>query len=189
MVIDKVSIRKEVLEKRDQIEETEREYSSLICADKIIGHQWFYKADTIFCVNSHGSEINTKFIIEEAFLQNKKVFVPKIINHKMEFYQIYSYQDLKSGYKGIFEPITSENPFIYNEDNLHKNNILFIMPGVAFDQSNHRIGYGGGYYDRYLADKPYFVTYSIAIGFKCQMVTTLLPQEPTDIKPYQIILV
>ena len=189
MEINKTTIRKEVLKKRDYLSKSERDYKSFICADRIIGHQWFYKAESIFCFISFGSEIDTRLIIEEAWKQGKKVYVPKIINHKMDFYEIHSYQELEQGYRGIFEPIYTENPFLYKEQELLTTPFLFLMPGVAFDQANHRLGYGGGYYDRYLADKPILATYSIAIGFACQFVTELLPQEATDIKPYQIILV
>lgn len=63
-----------------------------------------------------------------------------------------------------------------------------LMPGVAFDVYGNRLGYGGGYYDRYLAAHPYFLTYSIGIGHSCQRVEEL-PIEETDCKPYQVILV
>ena len=63
------------------------------------------------------------------------------------------------------------------------------MPGVAYDPYGNRLGYGGGYYDRYLAAHPQFMTCSIAIGYSCQRTQRQLPVEETDCRPYQVILV
>jgi len=62
-----------------------------------------------------------------------------------------------------------------------------LMPGVAFDGMRNRIGYGKGFYDRYLFDKPALQLRTIAIGFKCQKVEAI-PANDNDIKPYQVIL-
>ena len=61
------------------------------------------------------------------------------------------------------------------------------MPGVAFDKQRNRIGYGKGFYDRYLADKEKLQLRTIAIGFQCQLVEAAL-SDRNDIKPYQVIL-
>ena len=66
--------------------------------------------------------------------------------------------------------------------------ILMLMPGVAFDKKRHRIGYGKGFYDRYLAGKEALQLRTIAVGFQCQMVEEI-PAEELDIKPYQVICV
>ena len=65
---------------------------------------------------------------------------------------------------------------------------LFLMPGSVFDPLGNRMGYGGGFYDRYLADREALRLRSIAVGFRCQQVESV-PVEETDVKPYQVILV
>ena len=85
---------------------------------------------------------------------------------KMEFYAINDISELKTGFKGIYEP----DPFFYGQavsDEEGKNAIMF-MPGLAFDTYGNRIGYGGGYYDRYLADHD--INVKIAVCFDFQVV-------------------
>jgi 5-formyltetrahydrofolate cyclo-ligase len=66
--------------------------------------------------------------------------------------------------------------------------MLLLMPGVAFDVYGNRMGYGKGFYDRFLRDKELLQTFSIAIGYKCQRVD-FIPVEEHDLKSYQVILV
>ncbi len=65
---------------------------------------------------------------------------------------------------------------------------LCLVPALACDASGIRLGYGGGFYDRYLADREALRLRSIAVGFRCQQVESV-PVEETDVKPYQVILV
>ena len=124
----------------------------------------------------------------------KKVFVPKIMAcdqngqnvQTMEFFQIFSLEDLKEGYKGIQEPEGNTDRYVYREEEAKKT--LLLMPGVGFDPLRRRLGYGKGFYDRFLEDKEALWTRSIAIGHVCQMAEEL-PEEERDVKPYQVILV
>ena len=65
---------------------------------------------------------------------------------------------------------------------------LFLMPGSVFDPFGNRMGYGTGFYDRYLSDKEALRLRSIAVGFRCQQAEEV-PMEETDLKPCQVILV
>ena len=177
----KSKIRKEILALRKDIPENEKAKSKVLISEKIIGHQWYYSADTILLYKSYGSELNTDFIAEDAFKKGKKVYYPKVCGDVMEFYQVSSLDMLKSGYKGILEPEETKL-FCYKE--LSGENVLMIMPGVAFDVYRNRIGYGKGYYDKYLSDKPSIRT--IAVGYVCQIVEKIEANE-TDIRPMQII--
>lgn len=180
----KKDIRKNIINLRNRMTLEERSKVSLMVTERIIGHQWFYKADTILCFISFGSEIDTTEIIQEALLKKKKVFVPKVFEDQMNFYRITNLTELVEGYKGIMEPTGESEEYQYSSD---KDTALMIMPGVAFDLSRNRIGYGKGFYDRYLMDKEVLQLHTIAIGFKCQMVEEI-PQEEQDIRPYQIIV-
>ncbi len=180
----KSEIRKMILNKRDNLSERERGMASMMLTERILGHQWFYRARDILCFVNYGSEISTEEIISEALRMGKRVFVPKVEGEEMAFYGITSMADLESGYKGIREPKGNTEKYEYRSH--EAVNTLLIMPGVAFDQYRNRIGYGKGFYDRFLADKEELRNHSIAVGFRCQLVEEL-PAEDTDIKPYQVI--
>lgn len=180
----KKEIRRKVLERRDSLGPMERKRSEILMTERILGHQWYYGAKELLIFVSYGSEIETAPIWEEALRQNKKVYVPCIVEDNMEFYRIMGKADLHPGYKGIPEPINIENreKYVFSEEKI--TSTLMLLPGVAFDPTRNRIGYGKGFYDRYLADKAELHT--IAIGFDCQMVSAIETEE-TDVKPMQVI--
>lgn len=182
----KRALRKAVLAKRDDLPMQERKMADMAMADRIIGHQWFYGAEVLLAFVNYGSEIGTVEIIEEAIRKGKKVFVPRIEGDEMKFYQITSREQLTEGYKGIPEPDGTTEGFEYNT--YKERRMLLLMPGVAFDIYGNRMGYGKGFYDRFLRDKELLQTYSIGIGYKCQRVD-FIPVEEHDLKPYQVILV
>lgn len=179
----KKEIRKTVLARRDALAPEARAKASRILADRIIGHQWFYRAEAILCFVSFGSEIDTQELLAEAWRRGKKVYVPKVEQGNMEFYRVFSGEDLREGYRGIPEPDGRSERYSYRS----QERVLMLMPGVAFDPFRRRLGYGGGYYDRYLAGQAELKTYTIGIGFACQRVEEL-PEEELDVRPYQVIL-
>lgn len=180
----KREIRKRIISERDKLSEEERRRSQVLLTERILGHQWFCKAKELLIFVSFGSEIDTGDIISEAHRLNKKVYIPKVVGDVMEFYRLTPNEALVEGYKGIFEPDLSKEPekFIYSKDKADE--ILMIMPGVAFDVMRNRIGYGKGFYDKYLADKADMHT--IAVGFAMQMVSEIVADEK-DIRPMQVI--
>ncbi|MBQ2803857.1 MAG: 5-formyltetrahydrofolate cyclo-ligase [Lachnospiraceae bacterium] len=184
--VAKRNFRKQILAKRDALSEEERRRSELLLTERICGHQWFYLADSLLCFVSYGSEISTREIIEEALRKGKKVYVPKVVSQDMIFYRITSLEELVEGYRSIREPRGDTERFVYQADKA--DTVLMLMPGAVFDKQKNRIGYGKGFYDRYLADKEGLRLRSIGIGFACQLVETL-PAEEWDIKPYQVICV
>ena len=94
----------------------------------------------------------------------------------MIFYKLTDFSQLEPGYFGIPEPASGEIA--------DWPKALMIMPGVAFDRANHRVGYGGGFYDRYLEKHPQLER--VAIAFSFQMLPEV-PTEPTDICPQIIV--
>lgn len=186
VICNKRQLRKQILSLRDALTPHERERAALMLTERICGHQWFYLADTVLGFVSYGSEIDTSDILREALAKGKKVFVPKVTGDDMIFYRIYSMEDLTEGYKGIPEPVGDTESFIYSPETAHK--LLMLMPGAVFDLQKNRIGYGKGFYDRYLADKPDLQLRTIAVGYQCQLVDEL-PAQAWDIKPYQVICV
>ena len=157
---------------------------------------WDYFKFTILIFASYGSEIDTTEIILEALRTGKKVYVPKVEGDRMNFYRIRSMDHLRPGYKGIPEPVAQAVIAADNADEHGKSmelyeyvaeempHALMIMPGVAFDRENHRVGYGGGFYDRYLEKHPQLER--VAVAFSFQMLPEV-PTEPTDICPQIVV--
>lgn len=197
--MNKQQIRKQVLAGRDNLSREERDRGAILLTERICGHQWFYRSDIILAFASYKSEIDTTQIIEEALRLGKQVYVPKVepvdagqtcggeAQQTLVFYRINSMTELTAGYKGIPEPVPTEAER-YRYDPAEAERILVLMPGAVFDRRRNRIGYGKGFYDRFLADKEKLQLRTIGVGFACQMVEEL-PAEDWDIKPYQVICV
>ena len=136
----------------------------------------YVNARNICAYISKGNEVDTKLIIERAWADGKHVYVPKVYGKEMEFIEIADYGELAPGNFGILEPKSDDRSEI-------KDGLMF-MPGVAFDKTRSRIGFGGGYYDRYLEKHEYLVT--AALAYDCQIVESIA-SEQTDIKPHIIV--
>ena len=188
--MNKGDIRRKALALREALSDEERERARVLLTERILGHQWFYRAGILLGYASYGSEINTGEILSEALRLGKEVYLPRVISSgaqpEMVFMQIHSMQELIPGYKGIPEPPEDGKIYEYSPGNTER--VLMLMPGVAFDGMRNRIGYGKGFYDRYLADKPDLQMKTIGAGFLCQMVERI-PGGEHDIKPYQVICV
>lgn len=107
----------------------------------------YAKCDTVFTYVSKDLEVDTYAIIRAAWANGKKVAVPKCIeDSKMDFYYIESMDDLEDGAFGVREPIVDKCKKV---SDLSKG--LCIVPGLSFDAEGYRLGYGKGYYDRFLS--------------------------------------
>lgn len=207
LTAEKKRIRREMLAIRDALSQEEQRRASCLITERLLGHQWFYRADMLLCYVSYGSELDTGELIREALRLGKQVYVPRVLKeHRMDFYRILKPEELKPGFHGIPEPPVTAPVYPGIRMTEHTENgeapaqragavpssnrkqVLMLVPGVAYDPYGNRLGYGGGYYDRYLTAHPEFQTYSIGIGHSCQRVAKL-PVEETDCKPYQVILV
>ncbi len=190
MAMKKDEIRRQVLALRSHLSEAERERAAVLLTERILGHQWFYRSDTLLGFAGCGSEIETGGILQEALRVGKRVYLPRVIadgHREMAFLRIHALSDLEPGYRGIPEPGEGAEAYEYSAGDA--GNVLMLMPGVAFDGYRNRIGYGKGFYDRYLADKPDLRLRTVAVGFRCQMVAGEIPCGEHDVRPYQVICV
>ena len=186
----KKQIRRQTLWLREQLTQEERKKAALLMTERILGHQWFYRSGKILGFASYGSEIDTGEILQEALRMGKEVYLPRVEGEEMLFYRICSLDELVEGYRGIPEPSAVSGQgavhevYLYTKENAEDT--LMLMPGVAFDKRRNRIGYGKGFYDRYLADKEALQLRTIAVGYRCQLLEEI-PAQENDIRPYQVI--
>ncbi len=143
IVQSKNVLRKQVLDIRKGLSDEEIIERSRQIVLNIISSSEYKNAECIYAYMPVRGEVDVTSLIEAAWRAGKRVAVPKVIDRDLIFYYIKSFGELDTGSFGIREP----------KDGLEEalcENALLIIPGVAFDKSGHRIGYGGGFYDRYL---------------------------------------
>ncbi len=143
----KQSIREESRRRRTEMEPARRAERDRRIADNVRRLHQYAPAGTLLIYMSTPIEIDTKRIIENAWEDGKKVAVPRCIpeTRLMEFHYITSFEDLRSGTFGVLEP-DEDLPIV--ED---FSGCLMIVPAMQFDISGYRLGYGKGYYDRYMS--------------------------------------
>ena len=172
----KKDIRKKIFAERKLRTDEQIEIMSRTITDKVTALPAFKNADRILVYADYNHEVVTEYLIKEAWKAGKEVAVPKVVGKDMVFYKLTDFARLEPGYFGIPEPVSGEI--------VNWSKALMIMPGVAFDRANHRVGDGGGFYDRYLEKHPQLER--IAIAFSFQMLPEV-PTEPTDICPQIIV--
>ena len=151
-----MDIREEKAALRRSLKEQRAALDPRLCAQwdeeiarKVIGSEWFAKADMVFCYVSVGREVDTSSILDAAWRQGKRIAVPRCAaKGQMDFFVINSREELAPGAYHIPEPKEACPRAEATPDS------LCIVPGLSFDQRGYRLGYGGGYYDRFLAQFP-----------------------------------
>ncbi len=141
--MDKSIIRKKVLEKRKLIKN--KQILDEKIKNNLLSEEIIRKRKNILVYVSLKDEVDTISLIKELFKLEKNVYVPKVIGSKIVFYKINSLNELKIGSFNILEP-TGNLAFDNSSDS------CIIVPGLLFDNFNNRLGYGKGYYDRFLSN-------------------------------------
>lgn len=179
-------LRAQILQRREALTTQERERAALLLAERILGHQWYYLSHTVLGFAAYGSEIDADEILREALRQGKTLYLPRVEGEEMHFYRVGTLEELCPGYKGIREPAADAQRYVYDE--AQAAGTLMLMPGTAFDRERNRMGYGKGFYDRFLADKSKLQLRTVGVGFACQLLEEI-PYGEEDIRPYQVICV
>ncbi len=185
--MDKKILRNKMLHMRNQLSDEECVKRSEQITYHLINTDAYQKAEYLLVYIHYQKEVMTDQIIMHALSTGKHVFVPRVSGKDMEFYEIHSFEDCNSGFHGISEP--SESCVSFPEvcctvtSPSEKNtlqNTLMILPGLAFDSTGHRLGYGGGYYDRYLAQTGIECT-KMAVAYSFQVIIDV-PHEQYDVR-------
>jgi len=174
---EKTRLRKELKEKRAYLQKENPERDTFIF-EKIKKEKMFLQAECIFCYLAYGTETKTDKIIEEILRLGKTLVVPKCTdeNGTMIAVRINSTEELKVGMYGIKEPASDTS---FDKEKID----LAIVPGLAFDKKGFRLGYGKGYYDRFLSGSG---IKTIGICRK-ELLLETIPKDKTDIAVNKVI--
>lgn len=160
----KARIRREVLGVRDALGDGDRRIFDRLIRERLFELPEWKGSQIILTYLSFGSEADTREIVRKALFAGKRVFCPRITDSdrgEMVFVRLRDAEDVEKNRMGIDEPAGDE---VFAQD---ADDALMIIPGVAFSASLERIGYGGGYYDRYLAG--HGGAKRLAICYECQV--------------------
>lgn len=178
----KKEIRTRALKERGALPPEKRDSFDLEIHRLAAAHPLFQNAREIYCYASFRDEVSTAGLMELAWMAGKKVAVPRVTGSlQMEFYYIESILELLPGYQGIPEPEGDMVKIAVPEKGLSPNrndDILVILPGAAFDRTGNRIGYGKGFYDRYLRNFPWCRRMGLAYSVQC---VEKIPADPWDV--------
>lgn len=125
--------------------------------EMLVSHPMYRRARAIYGYLSYNQEVRTEPILRRAQADGKRIAVPKVFGEEMRFLWLEDWSKIAEGYCGIPEPVDGE---IADDPTA-----LVLMPGLAFDPQGHRLGYGGGFYDRFLANEPH-PTIALCYGFQ-----------------------
>ncbi|MEN8190969.1 MAG: 5-formyltetrahydrofolate cyclo-ligase [Thermodesulfobacteriota bacterium] len=168
---ERLNLRKEVLKERDQIAEQLRNDKSQRIAERVLAFPRLSEAQTLFVYVSFRSEVATFDLISQLLAQGREILVPLTLVNEKRLLAVRINdleQDLEPGYCGIPEP--REELVAQSCD--PKTIDTVILPGSVFDERGGRLGYGGGYYDRFLSQEAPGA-YRLGLAFEEQLVKRL----------------
>ena len=174
--MNKEELRKQYLSIRNSI--IHKDYKSNIICNKIINDKDFINSNVVALYKSLKCEVNTDKLISYCIKNRKILLLPVIDNGNMYFYKVNDKTKYVKSNFGIYEPVNSD---IF----LDKNKIdIMIVPGVCFDLYKNRIGFGKGYYDKYLIDSN---INTVGICFDSQITNKQITNNNYDVKVKRLI--
>ncbi len=174
----KIAVRRDILSKRKTLDESEKNnMDSKICR-ALLSLATYRYCDTVLFYYPLGGEVDVIPAIQKAWEDKKKVYLPRCSKHDkgvMDFYLVTSFEQLEKGSFGVMEPLGKTEK--YNK-NIKNSNAICIMPALSYDRKGYRLGYGRGYYDRYLQG---FSGMKIGIAYS-QFVSKDVPHGYFDVR-------
>ena len=166
--MDKKELRRSIRDQKRAMSEAEIVARSEKLAQLFYASEAYKNAKTIYGYLPYNQEVRTVPMLERALLDGKRVAVPKCYGDEMKFIFMEDLSKVEKGYATIPEPI-ADDPVADD------TTALVLMPGLAFDPQGHRCGYGGGFYDKFLAAEPENPT--LALCYEFQMLPHLETEE------------
>lgn len=179
----KQQLRTNILKQIKALDENEKQTIEKKIQAQLFQQTFWKQAKVVGITHSIYFEWDTKAIIQQAWKEGKIVVLPKSNQyHKtLHFIQINDFNELEIGYANILEPRETVHSKVMN----HTINLL-IVPGLMFDTDGYRLGFGGGYYDRYLKEPEHRAT-TVSLASEFQLVEKL-PRDLYDIPVDYIIM-
>lgn len=160
----KSDLRVKHLKLRYNLSVEEQEHFSTLIFNRLTEFAQGYNHIGVYISMHH--EVDTRKFIQWCFIHHKHVYVPKIMKNKMIFIEIHNLDECKENKMGILEPVTSNESIQPIE--------LMVVPMLAYNQCNYRLGYGKGYYDQYLSQHD---SYNLGICFSMNLENELIEEE------------
>ena len=157
--MDKQALRRQIRDQKRAMTEADILRRSEALGKRFRQLDLYQNAQTIYGYLPYNQEVRTVPMLEQALRDGKKVAVPKVYGDTMRFIYLTDLTAVAKGYAGIPEPMADE-PVARDET------ALVLMPGLAFDPQGHRMGYGGGFYDKFLAQEPNHPTVALCYDFQ-----------------------
>lgn len=173
--LEKQRLREERLAAREALSEQERSVLDDRITQKLLATSEYAEATTVLTYVSVSSEVSTRMIIESALRDGKTVAVPRCLpGHCLEFVAIVSLEQLVAAPFNLLEP-AKELPAVTEDQ---KNNSICIVPALLVDTKGYRLGYGAGFYDRFLSTYP---GKKICLAYQQSLSRTTLPHTAFDV--------
>ncbi len=176
-MLEKKILRSDMLALRNHMTKEDVEYKSKEIFGNILQSKIILQFNDIMLYYPINNEVDLRYLFLPLKELKKNIWLPVVSGKNMIFHLYENEQSLKPGAFGIPEPKSS---VIYKGK---EESCLVFMPGLAFTESRDRLGYGGGYYDRFLANRK---CYTVAVAFDTQIVKQI-PNETHDKRPDMII--
>lgn len=179
--LTKSEIRKLYKEKRSALTLSQVEEMSSEIQYNIFSLPQYNDCKALFTFINYGKEVVTKNIIKDALKKGKNVAVPYMTGkpHEMVFLKIDGLDNLVENKYGILEPVFNEEDIVNSDEST-----FIIVPALVLDNNKNRMGYGGGFYDKYLSENKYLCSVGVAYDFQ---IVENVPTEENDV-PLDIIV-
>jgi len=175
--MDKAELRQKIRQQKREMTAQQIESAGKRLGELFLSSELYRRAETVYGYLPYNQEVRTVPMLEQAIRDGKRVAVPKVYGEEMKFIYITDFSQVEKGYAGIPEPIADEP--VANDPHA-----LVLMPGLAFTKTGDRMGYGGGFYDKFLSREPQHPTVALCYGFQ---IVEKLPTEEHDV-PVDLVL-
>lgn len=173
--LEKQRLREERLAAREALSEQERSVLDDLITQKLLATSEYAQATTVLTYVSVSSEVSTRMFIERALRDGKTVAVPRCLpGHCLEFVAIASLEQLVAAPFNLLEP-AKELPAVTEDQ---RNNSICIVPALLVDTKGYRLGYGAGFYDRFLSTYP---GKKICLAYQQNLSREMLPHTTFDV--------